>query len=164
MRPEDVRAPMQLIQRKENSADETLSPRIYAALVDSLFMNPAPMILGAFGPAIAGAVIAIVTGDLLMWLSVPLFVVLGSARALQRYRYKLRKSPLTAAEAETWEKRYRLGAIAHGIALGVWSVSVLQRVDDPAAHMLCITTVVAYTSAGVGRTFGRPEFFICRFF
>jgi len=150
---------MQLNQRKENLTDENLSPRIYAALVDSLFMNPAPMVLGAFGPAIAGAVIASVTGDLLMWLSVPLFVVLGSARALQMYRYKLRKSSLTAAEAEIWEKRYRLGAIAHGIALGVWSVAVLQRVDNPAAHMLCITTVVAYTSAGVGRTFGRPRIF-----
>ena len=150
---------MQLIQRKRSSTDESLSPRIYAALVDSLFMNPAPMVLGAFGPAIAGGVIAIVTGDLLMWLSVPLFVVLGSARALQMYRYKLRKSSLTVAEAEIWEKRYRLGAIAHGIALGVWSVVVLQRVDNPAAHMLCVTTVVAYTSAGVGRTFGRPRIF-----
>src|SRR5262249_30325883 len=30
---------------------------------------------------------------------------------------------------------------------------------DAAAHMLCVTTIVAYTSAGVGRTFGRPRIF-----
>ncbi|KIZ44349.1 MULTISPECIES: EAL domain-containing protein [Rhodopseudomonas] len=139
--------------------DRQMSPSIYAGLVDSLFMNPLPMVLGAFGPAIAGTVIGYGTGDLLIWLCVPLFVVVGVARALQMYRYKCRNSPLTAAEADIWEKRYRLGAIVYGIALGIWSLTVLFRTDDTAAHMLCATTVVAYTSAGVGRTFGRPRIF-----
>jgi hypothetical protein len=139
--------------------DQEMSPSIYAGMVDSLFMNPAPMIFGAFGPAIAGAVIASVTGDFLGWLCVALFVVVGLARALQMYRYKQRNSPLTVAEAAIWEKRYRLGAIAYGIALGIWSLAVLLRTDDAAAHMLCATTVVAYTSGGVGRTFGRPRIF-----
>src|SRR5712675_282409 len=139
--------------------DQQMPPSIYAGMVDSLFMNPAPMIFGAFGPAIAAAVIASVTGDFLGWLCVPLFVVVGLARALQMYRYKQRNSPLTVAEAVIWEKRYRLGAIAYGLALGIWSVAVLLRTDDAAAHMLCATTVVAYMSGGVGRTFGRPRIF-----
>jgi diguanylate cyclase (GGDEF)-like protein len=136
-----------------------MSPAINAALVDSLFMNPAPMVFGAFGPAIAGSVIASVTGDVLSWLCVPLFVVVGVARALQMYRYKQRNSPLTTTEAVIWEERYKLGAFAYGIVLGLWVCVVLLRTSDPAAHMLCITTVVAYTSAGVGRTFGRPRIF-----
>ncbi|MBK5655067.1 MAG: EAL domain-containing protein [Rhizobium sp.] len=136
-----------------------MSPTISAALVDSLFMNPAPMIFGAFGPAIAGAVIAAVTGNLLSWLCVPLFIVVGLARALQMYRYQQRNSRLTIEESVTWEKRYRLGTIAYGISLGVWGVTVLLTTKDAAAHMLCVTTVVAYTSAGVGRTFGRPQIF-----
>jgi diguanylate cyclase (GGDEF)-like protein len=139
--------------------DQEMPPKIYAALVDSLFMNPLPMILGAFGPAIAGAVIAATSGDPVVWLSVPLFVMVGAARALQMYRYQKRSSALTAGEAAIWEKRYLWGALAHGIALGIWSSAVLLRVDDPAAHMLCVTTVVAYMSAGVGRTFGRPRIF-----
>ncbi|MBR0697971.1 bifunctional diguanylate cyclase/phosphodiesterase [Bradyrhizobium lablabi] len=139
--------------------DQTMSPTISAALVDSLFMNPAPMIFGAFGPAIAGAVIAAVTGDVMCWLCVPLFILVGLARALQMHRYKERNSRLTVEEAEVWEKRYRIGSIAYGIALGVWGVTVLLNINDPAAHMLCVTTVVAYTSAGVGRTFGRPQIF-----
>jgi diguanylate cyclase (GGDEF)-like protein len=149
---------MQLAHHKLD-ADQEMSPSIYAGMVDSLFMNPAPMVLGAFGPAIAGAVIGSVTGDLLMWLCVPLFILVGMARALQMYRYKQRNSPLTAAEAVTWEKRYRLGALFYGAALGVWGLAVLLRTSDSAAHMLCVTTVVAYTSAGVGRTFGRPRIF-----
>ncbi|AUC94884.1 MULTISPECIES: EAL domain-containing protein [Bradyrhizobium] len=139
--------------------DRSMSPTISAALVDSLFMNPAPMIFGAFGPAIAGAVIAAVTGNLLSWLCVPLFIVVGLARALQMYRYQQRNSRLTIEESVTWEKRYRLGTIAYGISLGVWGVTVLLTTKDAAAHMLCVTTVVAYTSAGVGRTFGRPQIF-----
>jgi diguanylate cyclase (GGDEF)-like protein len=136
-----------------------MSPAINAALVDSLFMNPAPMVFGAFGPAIAGSVIAGVTGDILGWLCVPLFIVVGVARALQMYRYKQRNSPLTTTEAVIWEERYKLGAFAYGVVLGLWVCVVLLRTSDPAAHMLCITTVVAYTSAGVGRTFGRPRIF-----
>jgi diguanylate cyclase (GGDEF)-like protein len=136
-----------------------MSPAINAALVDSLFMNPAPMVFGAFGPAIAGSLIAAVTGDILSWLCVPLFIVVGVARALQMYRYKQRNAPLTTTEAVIWEERYKLGAFAYGIVLGLWVCVVLLRTPDPAAHMLCITTVVAYTSAGVGRTFGRPRIF-----
>lgn len=139
--------------------DQSMSPTISAALVDSLFMNPAPMIFGAFGPAIAGAVIAAVTGNLLSWLCVPLFIVVGLARALQMYRYQQRNSRLTVEESVTWEKRYRIGTIAYGISLGIWGVTVLLTTKDAAAHMLCVTTVVAYTSAGVGRTFGRPQIF-----
>src|ERR1700716_2213268 len=149
---------MQLASQSRDP-DQEMSPSIYAAMVDSLFMNPAPMIFGAFGPAIAAAVIASATKDFLGWLCVPLFVVVGLARALQMYRYKQRNSPLTVAEAVIWEKRYRLGAIAYGLALGVWSLAVLLRTDDAAAHMLCATTVVAYMSGGVGRTFGRPRIF-----
>ncbi len=136
-----------------------MSPTISAALVDSLFMNPAPMIFGAFGPAIAGAVIAFVTGNLLSWLCVPLFIVVGLARAWQMYRYQQRNSRLTVEESEAWEKRYRIGSLAYGIALGLWGSAVLLTTKDAAAHMLCVTTVVAYTSAGVGRTFGRPQIF-----
>jgi len=139
--------------------DQEMSPSIYAGTVDSLFMNPAPMVFGSFGPAIAAAVIANATGDILGWLCVPFFVVVGLARAFQMYRYKQRNSPLTVPEAATWEKHYRLGAIAYGIVLGIWGLTVLLRTDDAAAHMLCTTTVVAYTSAGVGRTFGRPRIF-----
>jgi diguanylate cyclase (GGDEF)-like protein len=149
---------MQLALQRQD-ADQQMSPSIYAGMVDSLFMNPAPMIFGAFGPAIAAGVVGFVTGDVLNWLCVPLFIVVGLSRAWQMYRYKHRNSPLSASHAAIWEKRYRVGAVAYGISLGVWSLAVLLRTDDAAAHMLCTTAVVAYTSAGVGRTFGRPRIF-----
>jgi diguanylate cyclase (GGDEF)-like protein len=145
------------LARVENGRD--ISPAIYAALIDSLFTNPLPMVLGAFGPAISGAVIGVVTGDVLVWMCVPLFVLVGMARSLQMYRYRERNAPLTVADAVIWKRRYQLGAVAHGLALGIWGVTVLLRVDSAAAHMLCTTTIVAYTSAGLGRTFGQPKIF-----
>ena len=57
------------------------------------------------------------------------------ARALQMYRYKQRNSPLTTTEAVIWEERYKLGAFAYGIVLGLWVCVVLLRTSDPAAHM-----------------------------
>ena len=56
---------MQLANPTGDLDQQQMPPSIYAGMVDSLFMNPAPMIFGAFGPAIAAAVIASVTGDLL---------------------------------------------------------------------------------------------------
>src|SRR3977135_2918256 len=120
---------MQLASQSRDP-DQEMSPSIYAAMVDSLFMNPAPMIFGAFGPAIAAAVIASATKDFLGWLCVPLFVVVGLARALQMYRYKQRNSPLTVAEAVIWEKRYRLRTVAFGIGVGVLSPHVLLGAGD----------------------------------
>jgi diguanylate cyclase (GGDEF)-like protein len=149
---------MQLAKHLSDS-EPKMSPAINAALVNSLFMNPAPMVLGSLGPAIAGSVIAAVTGDILCWVLVPFFIVVGIVRAHQMYRYKQRNSPLTTSEAAIWEERYKLGAFAYGIVLGLWVCVVLLRTSDSAAHMLCVTTVVAYTSAGVGRTFGRPRIF-----
>jgi len=150
---------MQLFNRGKRREQEAFSPAIHAALVDSLFLNPAPIVFGAFGPAISGAVIASITGDIPSWLCVVMFVVVGVARAYQMHRYKQRNAPLTITEAAIWERRYRLGAVVYGMALGIWGLTILLRTDSVAAHMLCVTTVVAYTSAGVGRTFGRPYIF-----
>lgn len=138
---------------------DRLSPTIYAGMVDSLFLNPLPMVLGALSPAIAAAVIGAVTDDVVIWLCVLPFLALGGVRAFQMYRYKQRPGPLTGDEAVLWENKYRLAAIGYSLALGAWSVVVLLRTDDAAAHMLCVTTVVAYMSAGVARTFGRPRIF-----
>ena len=42
---------MQLASQTGDPDQQQMPPTISAALVDSLFMNPAPMIFGAFGPA-----------------------------------------------------------------------------------------------------------------
>ena len=138
---------MQLIQRKENLADENLSPRIYAALVDSLFQNPIPMLVGAACTAIAAVLTAVKTGDFYVWPCALMIVLSGVLRAYDMQSYKKTSRKLTLDEAAWWESRYRNGAILYAGILGLWCWIVLVGSDDAVAHMLCITVTTGYIAA-----------------
>ena len=61
--------------------DQKVSPSIYAALIDSLFQNPAPLFAGAIMVAIAAAMTAMKTEVNLLWACVAFLIVSGAARA-----------------------------------------------------------------------------------
>lgn len=150
---------MQLIQRKDSRADENLSPRIYAALVDSLFQNPAPMLVGAICMAVAAILTVMKTGNIYLWPCALMIVLVGTFRAYDMYMYKRRGASLSQEAAIRWEGRYRDGAVLYALVLGVWCSIVLLGSDDPVAHMICITVTTGYIAAGSGRTYGRPWIF-----
>src|SRR3978361_377001 len=102
---------MTLVDRKTRN-QEKLSPAIYAALVYSLFQNPAPMFAGVLCAAIAAVMTAVKTGNEWLWVCVALLVLTGTARALDMRHYQVRKSGLTENEAGHWEIRYQIGAMA----------------------------------------------------
>lgn len=149
---------MQLIDQNK-SAEPTMSPTIYAALVDSLFQNPAPMFAGAVTAAIAAVLTAVKTGDQFLWPCALLLIVIGAIRTMDMRRYGQRTSALTADEAARWEVRYQIGAMLYAIALGIWCVVALLGSDDPVAHMICTSVTLGYMAAGAGRTYGRPWIF-----
>jgi diguanylate cyclase (GGDEF)-like protein len=140
--------------------DQKMSPSIYAALVDSLFQNPAPMFVGALFAAVAAVMTAMKSGDRLLWPCVVLLIVTGAVRAYDMHKYKTRKSaPPVADEAARWEMRYQIGAMFYAITLGTWCLVALTTSDDAVAHMICLTVTTGYVAAGVGRTYGRPWIF-----
>jgi diguanylate cyclase (GGDEF)-like protein len=139
--------------------DQKMSPSIYAALVDSLFQNPAPMFAGAVFAAVAAVMTALKSGDNLLWPCAALLIVTGAVRAFDMHKYMTRKSILTAGDAARWEIRYQIGAMFYAVALGVWCFVTLTTSDDPVAHMICLTVTIGYVAAGVGRTYGRPWIF-----
>jgi len=139
--------------------DQKVSPSIYAALIDSLFRNPAPLYAGAILVAIAAAMTAAKTGEVLLWPCVALLIATGVGRAVDMQWYKTRRSALTAKEAERWEVRYQIGAMAYAVALGVWCSVALLASDDAVAHMICLSVTTGYVAAGAGRTYGRPWIF-----
>ena len=57
-----------------------MSPSIYAALIDSLFQNPAPLFAGVVCAAVAATMTALKTGEHLLWPCVALLVVTGAVR------------------------------------------------------------------------------------
>ncbi len=149
---------MQLASQS-GEADQKISPSIYAALINSLFQNPAPLFAGAALVAIAAAMTALKTENNLLWSSVALLMVTGAVRALDMHWYKTRKSVLTADEAARWEMRYQIGAMVYAVALGIWCSTALLSSDDAVAHMICLSVTTGYVAAGAGRTYGRPWIF-----
>jgi diguanylate cyclase (GGDEF)-like protein len=140
-------------------ADQKVPPSIYAALVYSLFQNPAPMFAGALCAAVAAIMTAVKTGNAWLLPCVALLVLTGAARALDMHLYQRRKASLTENEAAHWEIRYQIGAMLYAASLGIWCVVALLGSDDAVAHMITVSVTLGYMAAGAGRTYGRPWIF-----
>jgi diguanylate cyclase (GGDEF)-like protein len=149
---------MQLVNHHRPTG-QTMSPAIYAALVGSLFQNPAPMFAGAACAAIAAVMTALKTGNELLWPCAALLILTGAIRSFDMAKYKNRHTELTAGEASRWEVRYQIGAMLYAMALGAWCAIALLMSDDAVAHMICISVTTGYVAAGAGRTYGRPWIF-----
>src|SRR3981081_2244370 len=88
--------------------DQKVSPSIRAALIDSLFETPTPLLAGIVFVAIAAAMTALKTGEHLIWACVALLIVTGAVRAFDLQRYQARKTTLTVDEAAQWKKRSQI--------------------------------------------------------
>src|ERR1044072_6737455 len=151
-------SPMQL-PCQNTEPDQKGPPSIYAALVYSLFQNPAPMFAGALCAAVAAIMTAVKTGNAWLWPCVALLIVTGAARAPDMHLYQRRKRSLTENEAAHWEIRYQIGAMLYAASLGIWCVVALLGSDDATAHMITVSVTLGYMAAGAGRTYGRPWIF-----
>jgi diguanylate cyclase (GGDEF)-like protein len=132
-----------------------LPPSIHAALVDSLFSNPAPMLAGALCTAVAAVLTAYKTGNDWLWLIALAIVVIGMSRAIQMRQYQ-RRAPSQINVADAWEIKYQIGALSIGITMGIWCFITIYYTDDPVAHMLCTAVTIATAAGGAGRTYARP--------
>ena len=148
---------MQLLHRKKSPDEETLSPSIYAALVESMCQKSWPMLVGALGAAAAALMTALKTGSAPIWPCALLIITIGIARAIQMRKYEKRTTVLSPEQAADFEPRYMLGAMLYAGVLGLWCAIVLLGTDDPIAHMLCTTVTIAYTGGGAARNYGRPR-------
>ena len=78
---------MQLADQIEEP-DQKMSPSIYAALVDSLFQNPAPLFAGAVLRRRGGDDDGGQDRQTLLWPCVALLIVTGAVRAFDMHWYK----------------------------------------------------------------------------
>ena len=149
---------MQLASQRE-VPDQEISPSIRAALIDSLFETPAPLLAGLVFVAIGAAMTALKTGADLIWACVALLIVAGAVRAFDLQRYHARKSTLTADEAAQWKQRYQIGAMIQAAAIGIWCSTTLLISDDAVAHMICLSVTTGILAGGAGRAYGRQWIF-----
>src|SRR3984957_6327853 len=149
---------MQLANQRE-VIDQNISPYLRAALIDSLFETPAPMLTGVIFGAFAAALTALRTGEPVIWACVALLLAAGAVRAFDHHRYHARKSTLTADEAVRWKKRHQIGATIQAAAVGIWCSATLLITDDAVAHMICLSTTTGIVAGGAGRAYGRQWIF-----
>jgi diguanylate cyclase (GGDEF)-like protein len=149
---------MQLANQREVPDQET-TPPIRAALIDSLFETPAPMLTGLVFGAGAAAMTALKTGETLIWACVALLIVAGVVRAFVLQRYHARKSTLTVDEAARWKKHHQIGAMIQAAAIGIWCSATLLSSDNAVAHMICLSVTTGILAGGAGRAYGRQWIF-----
>jgi diguanylate cyclase (GGDEF)-like protein len=145
---------MQLASQREVT-EQAISPSVRAALIDSLFENPAPLFASIVFVAVAAALTALKTGEDLIWACVALLIVAGAVRAFGLQRYPARKSTLTADEAAQRKKRYQIGAMIQAAAIGIWCSTTLLSSDDAVVHMICLSVTTGVVAGNVGRAYGR---------
>jgi diguanylate cyclase (GGDEF)-like protein len=150
--------PMQLAEQAEDD-DQKLSPSSQAALSDSLFEAPGTVFVGIVFVAMAAAMTALKTGQILIWACVPLLLVAGAVRGGDLRRYQARKSTLTAEEAVQWQNRYQIGAMIQAAAIGIWCSVTLLSNDDAVAHMIGLSVTTGLLAGGAGRAYGRRSIF-----
>ena len=149
---------MQLANQREFTEQE-MSPSIRAALIDSLFEAPASLLTGLAFAAVAATLTALKTGETLVWACVALLVATGAIRALDLYRYHVRKSTLSAIKAARWKEQYQNRAMIQAAAVGVWCTTTLLASDDAVAHMIALSTTTGIVAGGAGRAYGRQWIF-----
>src|SRR5258707_1844661 len=149
---------MQLASQREVT-EQAISPSIRAALIDSLFENPAPLFASIIFVAAAASLTAVKTGENLIWACVALLIVAGAVRVFGLRRYQARRSTLTANEDAQWKQRYQIGAMIQAAAIGTWCSTALLSSDDAVVHMICLSVTTAVVAGSVGRAYGRQWVF-----
>jgi diguanylate cyclase (GGDEF)-like protein len=149
---------MQLTNQRE-VPDQKTSPYLRAALIDSLFETPAPMLTGLVFGAGSAAMTALKTGEALIWACVALLIFAGVVRAFILHRYYSRESTVTADEAARWKNHHQTGAMIQAAAVGIWCSVTLLVSDDAVAHMICLAVTTGILAGGAGRAYGRQWVF-----
>jgi diguanylate cyclase (GGDEF)-like protein len=146
-------------QSGEPDQRQESSPTVSAALIDSLFEAPRPLLAGLVFVSIGAALTALKTGESLIWACVGILALAGISRAFDLYRYQSRKASLTSEEAARWQKRYQMGAMIQAAAIGTWCSTTLFSTDDAVAHMIALSVTTGIAAGGAGRAYGRQWIF-----
>ncbi len=118
---------MQLVDQKKRSYQEELAARDLRGAGRFAVQNFWPTFLGSVCAGVAAVMTAMKTGNVLLWPCAVLIVGIGTVRAFQMRKYERRTAMLTSEQAEQWEPRYAIGAMAYAAALGLWCFVTMLR-------------------------------------
>ena len=150
---------MKLASQSGEVDQRLISPKISAALIDSLFENQSTVHTGIVFMVFSSALTALRTDQIAIWVCCALLLVAGIIRIVDFKRYMARQATLSAEESERWKTRYQVGATIQAAAIGAWGFTTLLTTDDAIAHMICVTVLTGIVSGAACRAYGRPSIF-----
>jgi diguanylate cyclase (GGDEF)-like protein len=144
-------AKLRQIQRTDHSVAE----EVRRSLVETLFVSSTSLGAGAVAGAVAGCMIASISGD--PWIAATA-VAIGVTGALRvtHAAFFHRTDPANTVESTRSETVYELGAWAFALLLGVLTYFTLTRTDTAILHVFAATTTTGYAAGICGRNAGRP--------
>lgn len=137
-------------------ADTRLPQDVQAALVDSLYAPPAPLVIGAVAGSLISIMMAYRAHD--PWLSLCSIAIcfVGLGRILSTAAYLAVVGSAGPVRVRLWQAIYTAGAWSYAALLGLLSVIAVLRSTDGALHLVVATTVAGYAAGISGRNAGRP--------
>ncbi|MCT8001554.1 EAL domain-containing protein [Sphingomonas sanguinis] len=136
--------------RRIRQADDQISSRVRAVLVESLYASPRSLVIGALTSSAIAVVVAIASQD--DWLIACAWGIALVALVRIVDTFWTRRTATTRQQ----ERGYRLGALSYAALLGVFGLLTLTRTDDGVLHLLSVTTAIGYAAGIAGRNAGRP--------
>lgn len=103
------------------------------------------------------------SGEVLLLACAIAFSVVSAARALDMRAYTRVRDTVKSSEiARYWETRYGVGAASSLAILGLWCYVAFARTVDPYAHLVSLSTTIAYVIGITGRNFGSARLVIAQ--
>ena len=136
--------------RRLRQADDQVSSRVRAVLVESLYASPRSLVIGALTSSAIAAVVAIASGDDWLMACALGIALVGLVRIVDTLWTRRN------ATIRQQERGYRLGALSYAALLGLFGLLTLTRTEDGTLHLLSVTTAIGYAAGIAGRNAGRP--------
>ena len=137
-------------------ADAQLPQDVRAALVDSLYLPVAPLVVGAVSAAIIAAMVAFRANDPQIFAGCLAIWLVGFTRIASAFLYKRFRDASDVRRVRRWERIYTAGAWSFAALLGLLSVLAVLNHTDGALHLVVATTSAGYAAGISGRNAGRP--------
>lgn len=133
-------------------------PQHYRVLVHSLFSSPTSITLGNIVTTAVPLFCWHVTRDTTF---VPVFLVSSAVLLLRivifvRYHLAIRQREQSDLEMAAWDREFFLSATAMSVVIGMTAYFAVANTEDVSAHVITITTVIAFSAGYIARNAGRP--------
>ncbi len=131
---------------------------ISAVLIDDLYSALASFAVGAVGAVLVGAIAAWHTGNPWFNFLTAVTAAVATARAVLTVAYYRNKSSILGdgPTLRRWERRYAVGALAHGACFGSMCLVGFVFTGDPLCHLLLGASAAGFTAGATARNSSRP--------